>query len=177
MPMPLDRPPFDPARILDTLARHEVRCVVIGGYAAVLAGVDVLTADIDITPASDPANLTRLAAALEELHAAIRVGAGQPSVPLPADPVLLARTEILNLATDAGELDITFRPDGTDGYEDLHRNARAQQPGAEARVKIASLKDVIRSKTAAGRAKDLATLSQLRAALARQAEPDERPHD
>ncbi len=42
------------------LARHEVQCVVIGGYAAVLAGIDVVTRDIDITPATDQANLERL---------------------------------------------------------------------------------------------------------------------
>ncbi len=88
--------------------------MVIGGYAAVLAGIDVVTRDIDITPATDEANLKRLAHALDELHAAIRVGAGEPSIQLPADPRLLARTEILNLTTDAGDLDITNRPDGTD---------------------------------------------------------------
>lgn len=43
------------------LARHRVECVVIGGYAAVLAGVDVVTRDIDITPATDQPNLERLA--------------------------------------------------------------------------------------------------------------------
>ncbi|MDQ3678197.1 MAG: hypothetical protein M3401_15610 [Actinomycetota bacterium] len=35
------------------------------------------------------------------------------------DPRLLAREEIWNLATDAGDLDITTRPAGTDGHEDL----------------------------------------------------------
>lgn len=149
------------------LARHEVQCVVIGAYAAVLAGVEIVTRDIDITPATDPANLERLAAALDELHAAIRVRAGEPPVPLPADPRLLARTEILNLTTDAGELDITRRPSGTNGYEDLQRGAEYQALGQGLQVAVASLEDVIRSKSAAGRAKDLATLPQLRAALER----------
>lgn len=108
-----------------------------------------------------------LTAALEELHAAIRVRPGEPAVHLPADPRLLARTEILNLTTDAGELDITRRPNGTDGYEDLKRGAHYQSLGQGLQIAIASLEDVIRSKTAAGRAKDLATLPQLRAALER----------
>jgi len=68
-----------------------------------------ITRDIDITPATDQANLQRLVDALDELHAAIRVRAGEPPLPLPADPRLLARAEILNLATDAGDLDITTR--------------------------------------------------------------------
>jgi hypothetical protein len=60
-----------------------VQCVLIGGYAAVLMGIDIVTRDIDITPAIEPANLQRLADALSELHAAIRA---QPPVPLLADP-------------------------------------------------------------------------------------------
>jgi len=108
--MPPEHAPFDPQRILEVLARHEVRCVVIGGYAAVLAGIDIVTRDIDITPATEPANLQRLADALNELHAAIRVP-NEPPVPLPADPRLLARAEIWNLATDAG--DLTSRRDRT----------------------------------------------------------------
>jgi hypothetical protein len=175
--VPPDSPRFDPQRILEALARHQVQCVVIGGYAAVLAGIDIVTRDIDITPATDHANLQRLADALSELHAAIRVRAGEPPVPLPADPRLLARTEILNLTTDGGDLDITTRPDGTDGYEDLKQDAHRQPLGAGLNIAIASLQDIIRSKTAAGRAKDLATLPQLRAALERQrgrlADPEE----
>lgn len=67
--MPPDPPPFAPQRILQVLARHHVQCVVIGGYAAVLAGVDVVTRDVDITPNLEPGNLQRLTAALQELHA------------------------------------------------------------------------------------------------------------
>ncbi len=165
--MPPDHASFDPQRILEVLARHHVQCVVIGGYAAVLAGIDVVTRDIDITPAIEPANLRRLANALQELHAGIRVR-NEPPVPLPDDPRLLARGEIWNLATDAGDLDITTRPDGTDGYEDLRRGAYRQPLADGLHVVIASLKDIIRSKSAAGRAKDLAALPQLRAALKRQ---------
>lgn len=42
--MPPDPPVFAPQRILEVLARHEVLCVVIGGYAAVLAGVKTSSA-------------------------------------------------------------------------------------------------------------------------------------
>jgi hypothetical protein len=55
--VPPDSAAFDPQRILEVLARHEVRCVVIGGYAAVLAGIDIVSRGIDITPATDQANL------------------------------------------------------------------------------------------------------------------------
>ncbi len=161
--------PFDPQRILEVLARHRVRHVLIGAYAALRAGVGVLTRDVDITPALEPSNLKRLATALKELHAGIRVP-NEPPVPLPADARLLAGTEIWNLATDAGDLDITARPDGTDGYEDLRRAAHRQPLGDGLYVMVAALQDIIRSKTAAGRAKDLDALPALHAALRRQQE-------
>ena len=151
---------------MQVLAGHQVQCVVIGGYAAVLAGADVITRDVDITPALDQANLQRLADALNQLHAALRVP-GEPPLPFPADARLLARTEILNLTTDAGDLDITTRPDGTNGYDDLRRSARPEALGGGLQIAVASLQDVIRSKTAAGRAKDLAVLPQLSALLQR----------
>jgi hypothetical protein len=157
--------------MLAVLEQHGVRCVVIGGYAAVLAGADILTRDLDITPELDPANLERLANALAELHAAIRVP-GEPPVPLPADARLLARAEILNLITDAGELDITASPDGTNGYPDLKHRARPAPGHTADCVTIAALEDIIRSKTAAGRAKDLQGLPALQTALDR-----ERRHD
>jgi hypothetical protein len=175
--MPPDSTRFDPQRILEVLARHQVQCVVIGGYAALLAGIDILTRDIDITPAVDEANLQRLVDALGELHAAIRVGAGQAPVPLPADPRLLARAEIWNLTTDAGDLDISTRPDGTNGYEDLEHGAYQQALPDGLHVAIASLKDIVRSKTAAGRAKDLAALPALRAALEHQQDTASGPKD
>ena len=56
---------------------------MIGAHAAVLPGVEIVTRDIDNTPATDPANLERLAAALDELHAAIRVRAGERPIPSP----------------------------------------------------------------------------------------------
>jgi hypothetical protein len=163
--------PFRPQRILEALARRRVQHVVIGGYAAVLAGAEVLTRDIDITPGLEPANLQRLATALEELHAHIRVPNEAP-IPLPTDARLLASAEVWNLATDSGDLDITVRPDGTDGYQDLRRSAHRHPLGDGLYVMVASLHDIIRSKSAAGRAKDLDALPALHAALQRRYEQD-----
>jgi len=71
---------------------------VIANYAGMLAGADVSTQDVDITPSTAPENLERLASALAELKAGIRVE-GEPLVPLPADARLLASAEIWNLTT------------------------------------------------------------------------------
>jgi hypothetical protein len=63
--------------------------------------------------------------------------------------------------------DLSFTPSGTGGYADLVDNAITLQLGGEM-VNVASLADIVRSKEAAGRVKDLAVLPTLRALLERQ---------
>ena len=63
-----------------------------------------------------------------------------------------------------GDLDLVMRPAGTAGYKDLDRDAQTIKLG-RVQVRIASLADVIRSKEAAGREKDRATLPALRRLL------------
>jgi hypothetical protein len=144
----MPQPEFDGNAILAVLVRHEVACVVIGNYAGLLRGVDLATDDVDITPATTAENLERLAAALAELEAAIRVP-NEPPIPLPADARLLANADIWNLTTRHGNLDITTRPSGTHGYDDLHRNADPRLVATGSQIEVAALEDVIRSKTAA----------------------------
>ena len=64
-----------------------------------------------------------------------------------------------------GDLDICFTPSGTRGYRDLRREALRTRVGPGLSVSVASLRDVIRSKEAAGRDKDLAQLPLLRRTL------------
>jgi hypothetical protein len=78
----------------------------------------------------------------------------------------LAGAQTWNLVTDAGDLDIAFRPAGTHGYSDLHRGAAKAELYAIT-VEIASLGDVIRSKQAANRPKDQRVLPTLRELLAK----------
>jgi hypothetical protein len=59
-----------------------------------------------------------------------------------------------------GDFDISFQPAGTEGFPDLARTAVTLHVGSE-RARVASLEDVIRSKRAAGRPKDLAVLPTL----------------
>jgi len=64
--------PFDPERVLETVLRHRVRFVVIGGIAGRLLGSPTLTNDLDICYARDRKNLVALSAALLELEATLR---------------------------------------------------------------------------------------------------------
>jgi len=154
---------FDPLPILEALARHEVRFILIGAGAAIAHGSPIPTEDVDITPARDPENLERLASALRELGATLRTP--NDPVEFPVDGPFLNVGEIWTLSTPHGDLDISFVPSGTRGYEDLRRNAVELELGPGLLVSVASLADVIRSKQAAGRLKDLGQLPALRQTL------------
>jgi hypothetical protein len=157
-------PEFAFERILEALQRHGVRYVVIGAVAAIAQGSPLPTEDIDVTPARDLANLERLAAALLDIDARLRVPDKPEGMPLPFDATYLAGNEIRNLTTPHGDLDLIFVPAGTEGYDDLKRDAILVDFG-EVQAPMASLVDVIRSKQASSRAKDHAQLPALRQTL------------
>jgi hypothetical protein len=145
--------PLDPERLITVLAKHRVRYVLIGALAARLQGFPRLTADADITPAADPRNLERLAAALKELRARVFTERIPEGLPFDCSRQTLGRASMWNLVTSAGRLDLAFVPSGTEGYEDLA--ARALQIEAfGVKLQVAALADIIRSKEAVGRPKD-----------------------
>ena len=118
---------LDLPRLIEALDRHRVSYVLIGGLAAVYHGSPFPTEDADITPDVDTTNLRHLAAALTELNARIRTDTEPAGVPFACDAESLAAVNILNLTTDAGDLDITLEPAGTRGYGDLRRDATDAQ--------------------------------------------------
>src|SRR5271155_1713135 len=123
---------FDAQSIIATLNRHGVHYVVIGAFAAQLHGAPIpRTRDIDVTPASDAANLERLSSALLELNARIRTPDVPEGLPFDHNGTSLGRSRIWNLMTPFGEFDISFVPSGTQGYDDLHRRAHIIESGGQ----------------------------------------------
>ena len=155
---------FRPDEILRVLEKHEVRYVIIGGLAATIHGSAHVTTDIDITPELGSKNLDRLSSALTELNARIRTSSETEGLPFEHDGRSLARAQIWNLTTDAGDLDLALMPAGTQGYSDLDREA-VDVEILGIRTRVASLADVVRSKEAAGRPKDRLVLPTLRRLL------------
>jgi hypothetical protein len=155
---------FDPNELIKVLDAHGVRYVLIGGLAASLHGAEYVTGDLDITPEATQDNLERLSCALDDLRARVRVEGEPDGLPFSHDSRSLGSVKVWNLVTRAGDLDISFVPSGTRGYEDLVRGAvTITIHGIE--VVVASLADVVRSKEAAGRDKDRAALPMLRRLL------------
>ena len=162
-----DEPVLNPAAIVGTLNRHQVRYIVIGAFAAIAQRAPIpATRDIDITPDPGPQNLERLSEALTDLGARIRTEAVPQGLPFSHDASPLAGSEMWNLICDDGEFDISFHPSGfAGGYDQLAISARRVRV-AEEEVVIADLADVITSKESAGRAKDLRVLPALYRRLA-----------
>jgi hypothetical protein len=160
---------FDPEHILKTLARHRVDLILVGGIGGVLQGSPLATRDVDIVPETSKANLDLLAVALNELNARLM------SADAPGGSIRLEWTgkdlqrwivdfRFLNLATDYGQLDLIHRPGGTDGYGDLARGAVVVAVD-DVEIKVAALEDIIRSKGAVGRERDLEQLPTLQQTL------------
>jgi hypothetical protein len=120
---------FDPIRICEVLNDEGVDYVIVGGFASVAHGSSLPTQDIDVVPSRHADNLDRLSQALRRLNAMIRTS--HEPVPVPIDGAFLANMPLmLNLVTDCGDIDLTFRPSERFGV-DL-RNGNVALAGARA---------------------------------------------
>lgn len=165
---------FRPEQILRVLGEHGVRYVLIGGLAAVLHGSAQPTYDVDITPEPSPANLARLSDALRALDARVRVDGVDGGLAFRHDATSLAAATILDLVTSAGDLDLALSPAGLPDFAEWEQDA-TNLVVLGVPVTVASLDAVMRSKEAAGRPKDRASLPMLRELRARLRRQDPRP--
>lgn len=154
-------PEFDPRAILETLQRHGVRFLIVGGIAGRLHGSPRMTRDLDICYAREPEDLSRLSAALKDLEVTLR---GAPrGLPFKPDQRTLRNGLNFTFDTSLGAFDCLGEASGYT-YDVLAPNAeRARFEGLD--VLVCSLDDLVRMKRASGRPQDLAdveTLSKLR---------------
>ncbi len=154
---------FDPLGALRTLIGYKVDFVLIGGLAARIHGSPTVTNDLDVCHEQSGANLKRVARALEEMEATLRLLDMEERVDVAIDERLLAAAQNLTLTTEFGAFDLFARPAGTEGYEDLVRDALIVQLERGLSVAVASIDDLIRMKRASGRPKDLIEIEVLTA--------------
>ena len=165
----VDESPLDRDRIIECLSRHQVEYLLVGGIGAQMHGATRPTRDFDSLAATSQENLDRLASAMRELNARLRVDGmtdeESRSLPLPIDAESLARMDISTWRTDAGDLDvltaIPTREGGRASYEELVTRAERVQIGGVV-VSVAGLEDIIASKEWANRPKDREALVELR---------------
>lgn len=144
---------FDPRPLLRVLIENEVDFVVIGGLAGIAHGSSYPSYDLDVACNRSSDNLERLAEALRELGAKLRVGGEPADLPFQVDSRSLANGANFTFATPVGSLDVLADPSGAPAYEKLKAGAiEAEISGV--RVLVASLDHLIAMKRAAGRTKD-----------------------
>ena len=174
MPEGQEERSFNPEPIIAALLARHVTFVVIGGLAAQYHGSPMLTYGIDVTPELSEANLQRLSDALRDLDARGRHPDSPEGLLFAYDATSLAAAVCWHLTTRHGDLDLSFMPAGTRGYDDLAAGAVTITIHCIP-FPVASLADVVRSKDAADRPKDHRALPVLRELLAQQRETARQP--
>ena len=157
MPAESRSEPLDPQRIFEELARHEVDFVLVGGLAAQTHGNTRMTNDVDVIPAPDPANLARLAEALNGLKAWVLNPGREGTV---IDAAMLPRATIWQFATPHGDIDVLHEAPGAAPYPELRERALVIAL-ANVRVPVAGIDDLVRMKLARGRPVDRADVAAL----------------
>jgi predicted nucleotidyltransferase len=156
---------LDIQKLLQELVDGGVDFLVIGGVAVGYHGHVRATKDVDVVPAPDSANLSRLAHVLRELDAEVE-GAeefAKGELPDPLDPASLELGGNWVLATRLGRLDIMqWIGDSALWLELAPRAIEDQIAGLS--LKIVGFDDLIRLKEIAGRPEDLSDLQRLREA-------------
>lgn len=154
---------FDPIEMLRVLSRSEVKFVVIGGYAAELLGAPLMTMDLDVCYERSAENMERLAAALRQLGAKLRVANVDEDLPFLLDGLTLAAGDSFTFVTDLGSLDVLGTPSGTKGFRDLVSSAGTVPVADDLSVRVVALADLMRMKRASARIKDKMHLEVLAA--------------
>jgi predicted nucleotidyltransferase len=148
--------------LLRILTEHGVDFLVVGGVGAVLQGAALSTFDLDIVHSTEPANIARLLAALEDLDAYDRA---QPDRRLRPRQTHLSSPGHQLLMTRFGPLDVLGTIGNGRRYQDLLPQAAEMMIGEGIRIRVLNLETQIAVKEEIGQEKDIAALPLLRHAL------------
>jgi predicted nucleotidyltransferase len=132
--------------LLDALTAEKLEAVLIGNAAAAVLGAPVTTLDFDFMFRDTVANLAKLKRVAKRLDAVIL----RPFYPV---------SRLYRMTADSSGLQADFMPviHGVRSFESLRSRAVAIEIDGR-KVIVAALDDVIASKRAAGRERDLAVL-------------------
>ena len=144
------RPDFHPLQaqeIARAFREEAVDYLFIGKSGAILLGFPGTTQDVDVFPARSAENGRRIVRALRQIG--FEVG---PDL----EREIVAGKDFVQIKTGPFDVDLVFAPDGIASF------AEASERGlTEGIFRVANLRDIIASKAASGRQKDLADLPLL----------------
>ena len=136
------------ARIVaDAFEKHGVEYLFIGKGGAILLGYPGATQDIDLFPRKSKDNGRRIVAAMRQIGFELS-GTDEADI--------VAGKDFVQLSSGPFDVDLVFAPDGIDSYDDAAKRAERIE-----NFPVMSIADIIASKRAAGRRRDLAELDLL----------------
>ncbi|MGA1843243.1 MAG: nucleotidyltransferase [bacterium] len=139
--------------LLNLFERHEIRFLVVGGYAVMKYSEPRFTKDLDLWIATDPENARAVYAALKEF--------GAPLANLTADD-FTHRAYFYQMGRPPLRVDIMMSIPGIE-FEEAWKNREVVELD-ELKIPFISRSDLIRSKEASGRPQDRIDIDKLREA-------------
>ncbi len=133
--------------VAETFAKHEVEFMFIGKSGAILLGYPAATQDVDLFPRKSVENGIKLVTALRELDFEITDEVAEN---------IIKGVDFVQLKTGPFDLDLVFAPDGIESYDEAKKRMILLDG-----FPIANIRDIIASKKASGREKDLNDLPLL----------------
>lgn len=144
-------------KVLSSMRKHGVRCLLMGGQACVFYGAAEFSRDIDFALLAEPENMQRLRLALQELQAEVI------AVP-PIEIKYLQRGHAIHFRCNAPgaekfRVDVMSRMRGVDDFDMIwQRRTTIEVEGLE--IDLLSLPDLVRAKKTQ-RAKDWPMIQRL----------------
>jgi len=144
------RLPQDFKEFLKLLKEHEVRYLLIGGYAVGFHGYPRATADMDIWVAIHPENANKIVTVLKEF------GFDLPEL---SPNLFLQEKQIIRMGVPPVKLEISTSISGVEFDACYEKRIVAELDGVE--VNLIGLNDLKVNKKASGRSKDITDLENL----------------
>lgn len=139
--------PQQAREVAEVFAKHKVEFMFIGKSGAILLGYPAATQDVDLFPEKSVKNGKRLVVALRELEFEVNEKTAEQ---------IIKGVDFVQLNQGPFDLDLVFAPDGIENYAEAKKR-RILIDG----FPIANIRDIIASKKASGREKDLLDLPLL----------------
>lgn len=139
-------------RVVDAMWKAGLEGILIGNAAAALHGAPVSTLDFDFFVRNTSTNARKIREVAKALHGCVV----QPFLPV---------SYLRRIVGSPVEVDMVVSAHGIKSFESLRSRSTSVPIGNGLVLRLADLRDIIRSKKAASRPKDLAVLPTLEATL------------
>ena len=139
--------PQQAREVAETFAKHKIEYMFIGKSGAILLGYPASTQDVDLFPKKSEENCRRLVLALTEIGFELSDE---------TENKIIKGVDFVQLNQDPFDLDLVFAPDGIESFEKAKERMIIVDD-----FPIANIRDIIASKRASGREKDVLDLPLL----------------